>query len=109
MDFLLCNGPFGITSFNTLGQSVSASENVIVSSSDREITEPKIIEFGEQGGIQARVQVFKFSILFPPGQYPSAVYSTHMYIGHFRTCKLCRRSSIYRTLFNWNLRRSLRI
>ena len=48
---------FGITSFNTLGQSVSASENVIVSSSDREITEPKIIEFGEQGGIQARVQV----------------------------------------------------
>ena len=73
---------FGITSFDTLGQSVSASENVIVSSSDREITEPKIIEFGEQGGIQARVQVFKFSILFPPGQYPSAVYSTHMYIGH---------------------------
>ena len=48
---------FGITSFNTLSQSVSASENVIVSSSDREITEPKIIEFGEQGGIQARVQV----------------------------------------------------
>lgn len=51
---------------------------------DRTITEPEVIK-DDFSGVSPRVQVFKFSILFPVGMYPPKEWQTLAYLGHLES------------------------
>ncbi|MGM0334157.1 hypothetical protein [Enterococcus sp. AZ050] len=71
--------------FSLLGvKSAYAANNIsedTVVQYDRSITEPKMLK-DTFDIVSPRVQVFKFSILFPVGMYPPKTWQTLAYLGH---------------------------
>ena len=76
-------GIFSLVGVSSAYATSDTSEDTIVQY-DRTITEPKMLT-DTFHMVSPRVQVFKFSILFPVGMYPPKTWQTLAYLGHLES------------------------